>query len=46
MWLRFGIENVCKTMRFALLPVVHAEQAWIDGDYDVFDRLKIAVTPE
>lgn len=45
MLLRRSIENAGNLLHCALIPVVYAEKPWIDSDDDVWQRIKIAVTP-
>lgn len=46
MRIRNGIERICKVLRLAVVPVVYPAQPWINGEFTLGERLKIAVTPE
>lgn len=45
MWFRNSIKRVGGSVRFAAIPALYPSKPWIDADYDIFERLKIAVTP-
>lgn len=45
MWFRNCIKRVSGPLRFAAIPAIYPSKPWINEDYDVFERLKLAVTP-